>query len=48
MENLSEQIFKMMINGSSSRSYDEVIQKFEDDLGVSKSTVSRQFIKKIT
>jgi transposase-like protein len=46
MENLSDQIFSMMINGTSSRSYDEVIQKFEDDLGVSKSTVSRQFIKK--
>lgn len=46
MENLTEIIFKMMINGVSTRSYDQVLQKFENDLGVSKSTVSRQFIKK--
>lgn len=46
MDNLAEVVFKMMINGTSSRAYNEVLQKFEDDLGVSKSTVSRQFIKK--
>lgn len=46
MENLTEIIFKMMMNGVSTRSYDEVLQKFENDLGVSKSSVSRQFIKK--
>ncbi|MCB1174559.1 MAG: transposase, partial [Leptospiraceae bacterium] len=45
MDNLSGAIFKMMINGISTRSYDDVLQKFENDLGVSKSTVSRQFIK---
>jgi putative transposase len=46
MENITEIVFKMMINGVSTRSYDAVLQKFENDLGVSKSAVSRQFIKK--
>lgn len=46
LENITEFVFKMMINGVSTRSYDEVLQKFEDDLGLSKSTASREFIKK--
>jgi putative transposase len=40
---LGEYIFKMMISGISTRSYNSVIEKYENDLGVSKSTASRQF-----
>jgi len=45
-ENLGEMVFKMMLAGVSTRSYDSVIEKYENDLGVSKSTASRQFIAK--
>ena len=41
--NLGDYIFKMMLSGISTRSYDSVIEKHEKDLGVSKSMASRQF-----
>ena len=46
MDNLEEMIFRMMLNGISTRNYDRTLQKFEDDLGLSKSSVSREFVKK--
>ncbi|MDH4267883.1 MAG: IS256 family transposase [Deltaproteobacteria bacterium] len=44
-DNLGDMIFKMILAGVSTRSYDNVIEKYEHDLGVSKSTASRQFQK---
>jgi len=43
-ESLGDMVFKMMLAGVSTRSYDSVIEKYENHLGISKSTVSRQFI----
>lgn len=46
MDNLGEIIRKYMVHGISTRSYDQILEKFADDLGLSKSSVSRQFTKK--
>lgn len=45
MDNLGEKVFKMMIHGISTRGYDECLEKTAADLGLSRSSVSRQFIK---
>lgn len=45
-ENLGDMVFKTMLAGISTRSYDAVIRSHAESLGVSKSTVSREFIKK--
>ncbi len=46
MDNLADHVARMMLYGISSRNYDVVIDKFESDLGLSKSAVSREFVKK--
>ncbi len=43
MENISDVVSRMMLNGLSTRRYDRTIDRFESDLGLSKSEVSRQF-----
>jgi len=45
MDSLGEYISRLMVHGISTRSYDKVLEKAENDLGLSKSTVSRQFVK---
>ena len=45
MDNLGDFVSRMMLHGISTRAYDQVIDKFDNDLGLSKSTVSREFIK---
>lgn len=46
IDNLGDIIRKYMVHGISVRSYDEILEKFAEDLGLSKSSVSRQFTKK--
>ena len=45
MDNLSDVVSRMMMYGISTRSYDRVLDKFDNDLGLSKSTVSRQYVR---
>lgn len=45
MNNVSDFVSRMMLHGISTRSYDRVIDKFETDLGLSKSAVSREFVQ---
>jgi transposase-like protein len=42
---LDEQMFDRIVRGVSTRNYDEVVDGFSDRLGVSKSSVSRAFIR---
>jgi len=46
MDNLGDVVSRMMLNGVSTRGYDRVLSKFDNDLGLSKSSASRQFVKK--
>lgn len=46
MNNVGDFVERMMVNGISTRSYDRVIDKFDKDLGLSKSAVSREFVRK--
>lgn len=46
IDNLGDMIRKYMVHGISVRSYEEILEKFANDLGLSKSSVSRQFTKK--
>ena len=45
-KDIGELVFKLMVNGLSTRSFRECLQEVSEELGVSKSKISRKFIQK--